>query len=100
MIALSDTERRRRSAASLGRLRPALAVEAERCLSRGDAVAFLARLDLWFVDVHGQLEALYGKSVLTDRGPDQAVDEAKRSCLRCRLEVPERALVIVRFNAG
>ena len=58
MIARSDTERRRRSAASLGRLRPALAVEAERGLSGGDAVAFLARLDLWFLDVHGPLEAL------------------------------------------
>ena len=30
------------------------------CLGRADAVAFLARLDLWFADVHGPLAALYG----------------------------------------
>ena len=56
----SDSERRRRAEAALQRLRPVVADEAERALGRADAVGFLARLDLWFLDLHGPLEALYG----------------------------------------
>ena len=61
-----DSDRRRRAAAALQRLRPVLADEAERALGRAESVGFLARLDLWFLDVHGPLEALYGD----DDGPD------------------------------
>ncbi|HYH73446.1 MAG TPA: hypothetical protein VD764_09515, partial [Nocardioides sp.] len=61
MITLrSDSERRRRAEAALQRLRPVVADEAERALGRADAVGFLARLDLWFLDLHGPIEALYG----------------------------------------
>ena len=44
---------------SLVRVRPALEVEAKGCLEPDAADAFLARLDLWFLDVHGPLAALY-----------------------------------------
>ena len=60
-----DLERRRRAAAALQRLRPVLAEEAERALGRAESVGFLARLDLWFLDLHAPLEALYGD----DEGP-------------------------------
>ena len=40
------------AARSLARLRPAVAEDAHRLLEHGDAVGFLARLDLWFADVH------------------------------------------------
>ena len=60
----SDSERRRRATAALQRLRPALTEEAEQVLGRAEAVGFLARLDVWFLDLHGPLEALYG-----DDGP-------------------------------
>ena len=53
----SDSERRRRATAALQRLRPALTEEAEQALGRAEAVGFLARLDLWFPDVHGPLSA-------------------------------------------
>ncbi len=36
--------------------------------------------------MHGQLEALYGKSILTDRGPDQAVDELVDGLIRSALQ--------------
>ena len=62
MITRSDSERRRLAEESRSRLRPALAVEAQQCLDPDAAVAFLARLDLWFVDVHGPLAALYGEA--------------------------------------
>src|SRR5690348_14452690 len=55
-----DSERRRRATAALQRLRPVVAEEAEHALGRAEAVGFLARLDLWFLDLHGPLEALYG----------------------------------------
>ena len=55
-----DSERRRRAAAALIRLRPVLAEQAERTLGRAESVGFLARLDLWFLDFHAPLEALYG----------------------------------------
>ena len=64
----SDSERRRRAAAALRRLRPALAEEAERALGRAESVGFLARLDLWFLDLHAPLEALYGDDVDDDMG--------------------------------
>ena len=49
------------AARSLARLRPALAEDAHRALPRGDAVGFLARLDLWFSDVHVPISRLYGE---------------------------------------
>lgn len=49
------------AARSLARLRPALAEEAHRALGHSEAVAFLARLDLWFADVHAPITALYGE---------------------------------------
>jgi amylosucrase len=56
------------AARSLDRLRPALAEEAHRVLDHSEAVAFLARLDLWFADVHVPITALYGEQCdgLTD----------------------------------
>ncbi len=60
---------------SLARLRPALADEAHRVLGRGEAVAFLARLDLWFADIHGPISALYGEQC------DGLVDELVRHAL-------------------
>ncbi|MBC8094040.1 MAG: alpha-amylase family protein, partial [Pseudonocardia sp.] len=44
----------------MARLRPTVAAEAYRRLGRADAVGFLARLDLWFADIHAPVEALYG----------------------------------------
>jgi amylosucrase len=79
VIALSDTERRRRAAQSLVRLRPALEAEAKGCLDPSAAVSFLARLDLWFRDVHGPLAALYGSA---DREVDREVDELVDGLLR------------------
>ena len=58
-----DSDRRRRAAAALQRLRPVLADEAERALARAESVGFLARLDLWFPDVHVPLSALYGDAL-------------------------------------
>jgi amylosucrase len=55
-----DSNPRARPAEALARLRPGLAVEAEQCLGRAEAVAFLARVERWFADVHGPLVALYG----------------------------------------
>ena len=49
------------AARSLARLRPAIAEDAHRLLERGDAVGFLARLDLWFADVHVPISSLYGE---------------------------------------
>jgi amylosucrase len=81
----SDTERRRRAADSLARLRPALAVEAESCLDRADAVAFLARLDLWFPLAHGPLDALYSPS---GDGVDELVGGLSRLALRAAAKRP------------
>ena len=55
-----DGERRARARTSLVRLRPGLAAEAHRLLGRSEALAFLARLDARFADVHAPVEALYG----------------------------------------
>ncbi len=60
----TDAERRGRAAKELARLRPALALDAERCLGRAEAVGFLARVDRWFADVHVPVEALYGTEVV------------------------------------
>ena len=49
------------AARSLARLRPAIAEDAHRLLERGDTVGFLARLDLWFADVHVPISSLYGE---------------------------------------
>ncbi|MGE0296403.1 MAG: alpha-amylase family protein [Pseudonocardia sp.] len=54
-----DVERRRRAASALARLHPRLDAEARRLLGH-EAEGFLARLDLWFADLHGPLEHLYG----------------------------------------
>ncbi|MHA6794007.1 alpha-amylase family protein [Pseudonocardia bannensis] len=77
-----DAERRRRAAAALRRLRPALVGEAEQVLGRAEAVAFLARLDLWFADVHGPLDALYPGAL------DELVARLVRSALRAAAERP------------
>ena len=49
------------AARSLARLRPALAQEAHHRLGRADAVGFLARLDVWFADIHVPIAALHGE---------------------------------------
>ena len=49
------------AARSLARLRPAVAEDAHRLLDHGAAVGFLARLDLWFADVHVPISSLYGE---------------------------------------
>jgi amylosucrase len=72
-----DSERRRRAAAALQRLRPVLAEEAERALGRAESVGFLARLDLWFLDLHAPLEGLYGD----DDDGDECVGRLVRSAL-------------------
>lgn len=59
----TDRERRQRAADALARLRPALATAARERLPRGDAVAFLARVDAWFPDAHAALDELYGDRV-------------------------------------
>jgi amylosucrase len=76
-----DGERRARARASLARLRPGLAHEAHRLLGRSEAVAFLARLDLRFADVHAPVEALYGDG-------DDLVDALLRLALRAAAERP------------
>lgn len=68
----------------LDRLRPALAVEAEQRLGRAEAVAFLARLDLWFADIHGPLAALYGHR----RDADALVEQLVRLALAAVGERP------------
>ncbi|MFC5946986.1 alpha-amylase family protein [Pseudonocardia lutea] len=55
-----DVERRRAAVACLRSLLPALRPEAEEALGRAEAVGFLARLELWFPDLHLPLDALYG----------------------------------------
>ena len=79
----SDSERRRRATAALQRLRPVVAEEAEHALGRAEAVGFLARLDLWFLDLHGPLEALYG-----DDEADELVGRLVRLALRAATERP------------
>ena len=79
----SDSERRRRATAALQRLRPVVAEEAEHALGRAEAVGFLARLDLWFLDLHGPLEALYG-----DDEADELVGRLVRLTLRAAAERP------------
>jgi amylosucrase len=79
----SDAARSRRSAASLGRLRPDLAKQAEHLLGRAESVAFLARLDSWFADVHGPIEALYG-----DDDEGELVGELVRLVLCAAAERP------------
>jgi len=76
-----DSERRRRAATALARLRPVLSEEAERALGRAEAVGFLARLDLWFLDLHAPVEALYGD----DDHPD-APDELAGRLVRLALD--------------
>jgi amylosucrase len=66
----TDRDRRARAAAALTRLRPRLAAAARSCLDRGDAVAFLARVEVWFADAHAPLDELYGERL----GGDTAVD--------------------------
>lgn len=60
----------------LARVRPALAARARRQLDRGAAVAFLARLDHWFADVHAPLARLYGGQIdaLVERLLQAALD--------------------------
>ena len=77
----SDSERRRRATAAQQRLRPVLAEEAEQALGRAEAVGFLARVDLWFLDLHGPLEVLYG-----DDEADELVGRLVRLALRAAAE--------------
>ena len=85
MISRSDTERRRRAAASLERLRPALAAEIDRWLPPEAGLGFRTRLELWFADVHGPLEALYGNA---DHAVDELVCELVELALRAASERP------------
>ncbi|GAA1834391.1 alpha-amylase family protein [Pseudonocardia ailaonensis] len=57
---LPDAQRRRAAAACLRALLPAVRIEAERTLGRAESVAFVARLELWFADLHLPLDALFG----------------------------------------
>jgi amylosucrase len=82
----SDAARRRRSAAALDRLRPALAEDAEHLLGRTEAVAFLARLDSWFTDIHGPIEALYAEDGASDG--DELVGRLVRIALCAAAERP------------
>jgi amylosucrase len=89
VIIRSDNERRRLAEQSLDRLRPAIATEAELCLSPTDAVAFLARLDLWFLDVHGPLAVLYGHGDGPAAGDvDHLVNGLLRLALRTAADRP------------
>jgi amylosucrase len=81
-----DSERRRRAVLCLQRLRPGLAQEAEQCLGRAEAVGFLARLELWFSDLHGPVEALYGGR--TEAETDAMVVRLVRLALRGASERP------------
>jgi amylosucrase len=82
----SDAERRRRAAGALARLRPALATEAEQLLGRREAVAFLARIDTWFGDIHGPIESLYGEA--DAGGGDTLAGELVRLALCAAAERP------------
>ena len=82
----SDAARRRRSAVALTRLRPTLAKDAEHLLGRTEAVAFLARLDGWFTDIHGPIEALYADDGVGDA--DELVGELVRIALCAAAERP------------
>ena len=102
MITRSDTDRRRRAAASLARIRPGIVEETRRLLSPGDALAFLARLDLWFVDIHPPLDTIYGKAaagsedpgepgpVVDDLDADRFVDELVGELARIALQAAAR----------
>jgi amylosucrase len=70
------------AARSLARIRPALADEAHRRLGRADAVAFLARLDLWLADIHVPIAALYGEQC------DGLVDRLVRIALAAAAQRP------------
>jgi amylosucrase len=76
---VTDIESRRRAHRCLSRLRASLAVEAEKRLGRAEAVAFLARLDVWFTDVHTPIAALYPGS---DDEVDALVDRLIGIALR------------------
>ncbi|WP_207223678.1 amylosucrase [Pseudonocardia sediminis] len=75
---LPDVERRRRAAASLRRLLPGLRRDAEAALGGTDAVAFVARVERSYPDVHLPLDALYGRG--------SGVDALTRRLLRVALD--------------
>jgi len=89
VITRTDTDRRRHAEQSLTRLRPGLAEAAGHQLGAAEAVGFLARLELWFGDVHGPLAALYGGAE-QDSGPDAdaLVDGLVRLALAAAAERP------------
>lgn len=84
-----DAERRRRAAASLARLRTPLEAEARRLLATSEAEGFLARLDLWFPDLHGPLEHLYGDG-------DDVADRLVRLALDAAAQRPVELLALDR----
>jgi amylosucrase len=83
---VTDIQARRRAGRCLSRLRPSLATEAEKRLGRVEAIAFLARLDVWFLDVHTPLATLYPGS---DDEVDALVERLVRLALRASAERPD-----------
>ncbi|MBW0091988.1 alpha-amylase family protein [Pseudonocardia sp. KRD-184] len=79
--ARSDAERARDAAAALARLRPGVVDEAARVLEPSDAVGFVARLDLWFADLHAPLAALYTE-------PDALAERLVHLALRAAAQRP------------
>ncbi len=70
------------AARSLARLRSSLAEEAHLRLGRVEAVGFLARLDLWFADIHVPIAALYGEQC------DGLIDHLVRIALEAAAQRP------------
>ena len=64
---IPEPERRAEAARCLRELLPALRVEAEEALGRAEAVAFVARVERWFGDLHLPLAVLYGDPALPAR---------------------------------
>jgi amylosucrase len=85
---ITDRERRARAGAALGRLRPSLAACAQQRLGRAEAAAFLARLEVWFADAHGPLDALYRDRLGGPTAVDAFVGELLGAALRAAAERP------------
>jgi amylosucrase len=83
-MAASRGVSRGRARAALHRILPELSTEAQRRLGQPDAVAFLARLDLYLFDVYEPLDALYGKG----HDVDALVERLVRLALHAVAERP------------